>query len=184
MRCFSHEFALKDLTFPKKESTEVFRPPREISIYVIEHILRDRTAMANHSTCPPLERSSVQAAHKRIKSYVHLTPVATCETINQIASTPQSERCSNTGANMASERAPHERGISGDATIYSASPQVKIFFKCENQQRVGAFKARGAFHALGRLIEEDGLENVRKAGVCTHSSGESIAPTVYICTDS
>lgn len=47
-----------------------------------------------------------------------------------------------------------------------------MFFKCENQQRIGAFKARGAFHALGRLIEEEGIENVRRKGVTTHSSGQ------------
>ncbi|TKA69092.1 hypothetical protein B0A55_09837 [Friedmanniomyces simplex] len=56
-------------------------------------------------------------------------------------------------------------------TECTAKPRVKLFFKCENQQRIGAFKARGAFHALGRLIEADGLENVKRRGVVTHSSG-------------
>ena len=50
---------------------------------------------------------------------------------------------------------------------------AQLFFKCENQQKIGAFKARGAFHALGRLIEEKGIENVRQTGVTTHSSGKS-----------
>jgi len=50
---------------------------------------------------------------------------------------------------------------------------MKLFFKCENQQRIGAFKARGAFHALGRLIDEVGLETVVRRGVCTHSSGKT-----------
>jgi len=39
-------------------------------------------------------------------------------------------------------------------------------------QKIGAFKARGAHHAIGRLIEEKGLEEVRKRGVATHSSGK------------
>lgn len=114
--------------------------------------------MANASTCPPLTRESVQTAHKRIEQYIHRTPVVTCETLNLIASTAQSER---------HDGQPDD--IPSDGT---AKPQLRLFFKCENQQRIGAFKARGAFHALGRLIEEEGLENVRQKGVVTHSSGK------------
>lgn len=127
--------------------------------------------MADPKTCPPLTRLSVQKAHERIRSYIHRTPVVTCETINQIASTAQSERCSSTGPNVASEPAPHDDSVKEKPSEYNARPKVKLFFKCENQQRIGAFKARGAFHALGRLIEEKGIESVRKTGVCTHSSG-------------
>ncbi|KAK3714483.1 hypothetical protein LTR37_007789 [Vermiconidia calcicola] len=127
--------------------------------------------MADLSTCPPLTRASVKVAHERIKPYIHRTSIATCETLNQIASTPQCERCPNAGPNIASEPAPHGHNVSGDVLSYTAAPKVRLFFKCENQQRIGAFKARGAFHALGRLIEEEGIENVRKKGVCTHSSG-------------
>jgi len=43
---------------------------------------------------------------------------------------------------------------------------VNVFLKCENFQRVGAFKFRGAYTAISRLSEEE-----RKAGVVTHSSG-------------
>jgi hypothetical protein len=46
-----------------------------------------------------------------------------------------------------------------------------LFFKCENFQKIGAFKARGAFHAIARLVEEMGIEEVRRRGVVTHSSG-------------
>ena len=41
-----------------------------------------------------------------------------------------------------------------------------VYLKCENYQRVGAFKFRGAYNAMARLGEED----VRR-GVITHSSG-------------
>jgi threonine dehydratase len=41
-----------------------------------------------------------------------------------------------------------------------------VYFKCENLQRMGAFKFRGAFNALSRF--SDGQ---RKAGVVTFSSG-------------
>ena len=41
-----------------------------------------------------------------------------------------------------------------------------IFFKCENFQKVGAFKSRGAVNAVFSLSDQQ-LKN----GVCTHSSG-------------
>lgn len=43
---------------------------------------------------------------------------------------------------------------------------AEVFFKCENQQRIGAFKFRGAFNALSRF---DAAQ--RRAGVVTFSSG-------------
>ena len=42
----------------------------------------------------------------------------------------------------------------------------EIFFKCENLQKVGAFKFRGGCNAIFRLSEESA-----KSGVVTHSSG-------------
>jgi len=41
-----------------------------------------------------------------------------------------------------------------------------IFLKCENFQRMGAFKFRGAYNAMSRLTD-----NQKKHGVITHSSG-------------
>lgn len=43
---------------------------------------------------------------------------------------------------------------------------AEVFFKCENLQRVGAFKFRGAYNALSRF---DGAQ--RRAGVVSFSSG-------------
>ncbi|MFT3717578.1 threo-3-hydroxy-L-aspartate ammonia-lyase [Pseudorhodoferax sp.] len=43
---------------------------------------------------------------------------------------------------------------------------ARVFFKCENLQRMGAFKFRGAFNALSRFSPEQ-----RKAGVVAFSSG-------------
>src|SRR6516225_6336158 len=41
-----------------------------------------------------------------------------------------------------------------------------LFFKCENFQKVGAFKFRGAFNAVARLDDATAAR-----GVVTHSSG-------------
>jgi len=67
--------------------------------------------------------------HKRIKPYIHNTPILTSKLIDEIAGT-------------------------------------NIFFKCENFQRMGAFKIRGATNAIMQLSDEQ-----RNKGVVTHSSG-------------
>lgn len=71
----------------------------------------------------------IKNAVKRVKPYVHHTPVFESRTINQ-----------RTGS--------------------------AVFFKCENFQRMGAFKMRGATNAILQLSEAD-----RSKGVVTHSSG-------------
>ena len=43
---------------------------------------------------------------------------------------------------------------------------AEIFLKCENFQRMGAFKFRGAYNAMSRLTDDQ-----KKNGVITHSSG-------------
>jgi len=43
---------------------------------------------------------------------------------------------------------------------------LKLFFKCENFQKVGAFKLRGGWNAVSMLSDEEAAK-----GVCTHSSG-------------
>jgi len=48
----------------------------------------------------------------------------------------------------------------------NALVDAKLFFKCENFQRMGAFKMRGATNAIMQLTEEQ-----QKKGVVTHSSG-------------
>lgn len=43
---------------------------------------------------------------------------------------------------------------------------AELFFKCENFQKMGAFKMRGAINAISQLSEAQ-----KRAGVVTHSSG-------------
>jgi len=74
-------------------------------------------------------RKTIDDAHKRIKPFIHKTPVLSCESINSLVS-------------------------------------AELYFKCENFQKVGAFKFRGASNAILSLSESK-----RKKGVATHSSG-------------
>lgn len=99
----------------------------------------------------PLDRSSVESAHHAIKEYIHLTPVLTCQTLNDLASTPQP---------------PSTLLHTSFAGQRPARPKLNFFFKCENYQRIGAFKIRGATHALSRLSQEE-----LARGVVTNSSG-------------
>jgi threonine dehydratase len=46
----------------------------------------------------------------------------------------------------------------------------QVFLKCENLQKVGAFKFRGACNAVYSLSDEEAMR-----GVCTHSSGNHAA---------
>lgn len=112
--------------------------------------------MASDKTAQSLTPDAVRAAYKLIQPYVHRTPLLTCKTLDTTASTPQSPD--------ALVGTPFEGQT-------PAQPNFRFYFKCENLQRIGAFKARGAFHAILRLVEERGEEEVKRRGVITHSSG-------------
>jgi threo-3-hydroxy-L-aspartate ammonia-lyase len=58
-------------------------------------------------------------------------------------------------------RTPVLRSATADRML-----EAQLFFKCENLQRMGAFKFRGAFNALSKFTPQQ-----RKAGVLAFSSG-------------
>ena len=110
--------------------------------------------MADISKTLPLQRPSVQLAHERIKGHIHRTPVLTSTVLSKLVSTPQWPEAL-VGTPWEGQRPAH--------------PRINLFFKCENYQRIGAFKIRGAFHALSRLSKEE-----LARGVVTHSSGRRL----------
>jgi len=75
----------------------------------------------------------IQAAHTRIKPFIHHTPVMKSQQLNELFN-------------------------------------CELFFKCENFQKVGAFKFRGATNAVLSLTSEE-----KNKGVVTHSSGNHAA---------
>lgn len=77
--------------------------------------------------------SDIEKAHDRIRPFIHLTPVLTSKSINEIVG-------------------------------------AELYFKCENLQKVGAFKFRGACNSVFALTDEEA-----RHGVCTHSSGNHAA---------
>ena len=84
-----------------------------------------------------VDLAAIHAAHVRIRSHVHRTPVLTSRSLDAVA-------------------------------------EATLFFKCENLQKVGAFKARGACNAVFSL---DNAEARR--GVVTHSSGNHGAAVAW-----
>ncbi len=53
---------------------------------------------------------------------------------------------------------------------------ARLFLKCENLQRAGAFKFRGAYNAVSRLSAEE-----KARGVITHSSGNHAQALALVC---
>jgi len=54
----------------------------------------------------------------------------------------------------------------------------KLFLKCENFQRVGAFKFRGAYNALSRLSGEDRARGVVAFSSGNHAQGVALAAQI------
>ena len=52
---------------------------------------------------------------------------------------------------------------------------LQLFFKCENYQRVGAFKIRGAYKAVVQLSEESRRNGVAAASSGNHAQGVALA---------
>ena len=67
----------------------------------------------------------------------------------------------------------HHTPVISSSTLNEFSG-MELYFKCENFQKVGAFKARGALNAILCLADED-----RKKGVATHSSGNHAQAVAY-----
>ena len=112
--------------------------------------------MTDPSHWLPLTEESILSAHSLIQPYIRRTPVLISESLNRIASTPQNEEAL-VGTEFEGQQ--------------PANPKINLFLKCENFQRTRAFKVRGAFHAMLRLIQTKGIGEVRRSGVITHSAG-------------
>ncbi|KAL5348783.1 hypothetical protein ACLOAV_006205 [Pseudogymnoascus australis] len=111
----------------------------------------------------PLARSSVVAAHTLIAPYIHHTPVLTSTYLSNLASTPR------TAAELA------DTPWAGQPP---ANPKIRFWFKCENFQKVGAFKARGAFHALLRLVESNHAQAVSLASATLKIPAHIVMPRI------
>lgn len=78
----------------------------------------------------------------------------------------------------ARERLRGQAHVTPVATSRTLNDMVgcEIFFKCENLQRIGAFKFRGAYNAISQLTPEQ-----KKRGVVTFSSGNHAQAVALTC---
>src|ERR1700719_3732926 len=56
---------------------------------------------------------------------------------------------------------------------------AQVFFKCENFQRAGAFKFRGAYNALSRLSEEEKARGIVAFSSGNHAQGIALAGKLF-----
>ncbi len=69
----------------------------------------------------------------------------------------------------------HHTQVATSRTL-NARVGAEVFLKCENLQRAGAFKFRGAFNAISQLAEAE-----RARGVITYSSGNHAQAVALAC---
>ncbi len=61
--------------------------------------------------------------------------------------------------------------------ILSDSTGKQVWLKCENLQRTGSFKARGAYNRIANLAVEDRARGVVAASAGNHAQGVAWAAT-------
>lgn len=71
--------------------------------------------------------------------------------------------------------AHHTPVISSDSVSRRVGPGADIVLKCENQQRTGSFKIRGAHHRLSLLSPNECLRGVAAASAGNHAQGVALA---------
>ncbi|MFZ0456719.1 MAG: threo-3-hydroxy-L-aspartate ammonia-lyase [Ignavibacteriaceae bacterium] len=73
------------------------------------------------------------------------------------------------------------KGVANKTPVFTSSTlnrlvNAQVFLKCENFQKAGAFKFRGAYNAVSRLNKEQKLK-----GVITYSSGNHAQAIALVC---
>ncbi|MDR0931177.1 MAG: threonine ammonia-lyase [Clostridiales bacterium] len=58
---------------------------------------------------------------------------------------------------------------------FSQLSGAEIYFKCENQQRTGSFKIRGAYNKIAKLTENQDVESVVASSAGNHAQGVAYA---------
>lgn len=94
--------------------------------------------MTNTSNLIGPDFTAIRAAHRRIVSRIHRTPVMTSESLDEIAG-------------------------------------ARLYFKCENLQKTGSFKIRGATNAVFSLSDEEAKHGVGAPSSGNHAAALSLA---------
>ena len=71
--------------------------------------------------------------------------------------------------------AHHTPVTTSDSVARRIGPGADIVLKCENQQRTGSFKIRGAYHRLSQFTLEERARGVAAASAGNHAQGVALA---------
>lgn len=124
--------------------------------------------MNTRNTNSDVTTESISKAREGIRGYISKTPLLVSDEVSDLASRAQPYQC------LLSERQNSRTKDAHDTVTKEGdegSPRFRILFKCENTQRTGSFKVRGALNALKTLIDQHGHAHVQRKGVVTASSG-------------
>jgi len=94
--------------------------------------------MATYMKADAPDIEAIRAAHRRISTRIHRTPVVTSESLDEMAG-------------------------------------ARLFFKCENLQKTGSFKIRGAANAVFSLTDEEARHGVVAPSSGNHAAALSLA---------
>ena len=61
------------------------------------------------------------------------------------------------------------------STTFSGMTGAEVYLKCENQQKTGSFKVRGAYNKIMKLYEAGGLKSVIASSAGNHAQGVAFA---------
>ncbi|MDO4286931.1 MAG: threonine ammonia-lyase [Eubacteriales bacterium] len=61
------------------------------------------------------------------------------------------------------------------STTFSGMTGAEVYLKCENQQKTGSFKVRGAYNKIMKLYEAGGLTSVIASSAGNHAQGVAFA---------
>lgn len=65
------------------------------------------------------------------------------------------------------------------SSTYSKLTGMNIYLKCENKQKTGAFKLRGAFNKIASLTDEEKFRGVIASSAGNHAQGVAYAATAF-----
>ncbi|CAD7951839.1 unnamed protein product [Amoebophrya sp. A25] len=124
-------------------------------------------------TRPGVERTSVVVtyagvlqAHERIREHIHRTPIWSCSSLARIILPDSDEEARQQEVVITPATATSDAALPFPTTI------KELLFKCENLQKIGAFKIRGALNAISLSAAET---------IVTHSSGNHAQAVALAC---
>jgi threonine dehydratase len=95
-----------------------------------------------------IDIASIRETHSIIQMHTYLTPVQECSRLDDLV----------------------QEAVFDHVDGCTNAPKLHILFKCENLQRSGSFKFRGAYNFLSKLSKRE-----LRCGLVSYSTGEHVS---------